>query len=121
MGNPITDWSGVQLKKSGLTRRTVRPLSVRTTGGNRTRDLWHRQSIALSTELQRYAERKLLCFTNFIQVFADPVDKYGGNLYEVRASQDRATRLRPRQKWWGLFPFVAGSLGEKSFKRRLLI
>ena len=50
--------------RSGPTRLTVRPLMVRTTGGNRTRDLWLSQSIALSTELQRYTERK-------IGVFAD--------------------------------------------------
>lgn len=45
--------------KSGLTRRTVRPLIVRTTGGIRTRDLHFRQKVALSTELQRYAARRL--------------------------------------------------------------
>ena len=42
--------------KSGPTRRTVRPLSVRTAGGIRTRDLHFRRKAALSAELQRYAK-----------------------------------------------------------------
>ncbi len=50
--------------QSGPTRRTVRPLSVRTTGGNRTRDHLGSQSSALSAELQRYAQRKI---GNFFQ------------------------------------------------------
>ena len=45
--------------KSGPTRRTVRPLSVRVTGEIRTRDLQHRRCAALSTELQRHAWIKL--------------------------------------------------------------
>ncbi len=45
--------------QSGPTRRTVRPLSVRTAGGIRTRDLHFRRKAALSTELQRYASRNL--------------------------------------------------------------
>ena len=51
-------------KKSGPTRRTVRPLIVRTTGAIRTRDLHFRQKVALSAELQRYAERRLGLNTN---------------------------------------------------------
>ena len=45
--------------QSGPTRRTVRPLSVRTTDGNRTRDLHFRRKAALSTELQWYASGNL--------------------------------------------------------------
>ena len=48
--------------QSGLTRRTVRPLSVRTAGGNRTRDLTHSQYVALSAELQRYAGESYLAW-----------------------------------------------------------
>jgi hypothetical protein len=50
--------------QSGPTRRTVGPLSVRTAGGNRTRDLHFRRKAALSAELQRYAERKVVSFSN---------------------------------------------------------
>ncbi len=46
-------------KRSGLTRLTVRPLSVCTTGGDRTRDLQLSQRVALSAELQRYTSGKL--------------------------------------------------------------
>ena len=42
----------------------MRPLIVRTTGGIRTRDLHFRQKVALSAELQRYAERRLGFNTN---------------------------------------------------------
>ncbi len=66
--------------QSGPTRRTVRPLSVRTTGGNRTRDLWLSQSIALSTELQRYAKRKLVCFKRINRGLSNAVDNLDASL-----------------------------------------
>jgi hypothetical protein len=66
--------------QSGPTRRTVRPLSVRTAGGNRTRDLWLRRSIALSTELQRYAERKVVLTSTRFSWINNSVDKNGDNL-----------------------------------------
>ena len=46
--------------RSGLTRLTVRPLSVRVTGEIRTRDLFSSHWSALSTELQRHAGVNLL-------------------------------------------------------------
>ena len=61
--------------QSGLTRRTVRPLSVRTAGGIRTRDLHFRRKAALSTELQRYARRKVVSFRALNFEFAITVDK----------------------------------------------
>ena len=45
--------------RSGLARLTVRPLSVCTTGGDRTRGLPLSQRVALSTELQRYTRGNL--------------------------------------------------------------
>ena len=56
---------------------------VRTTGGNRTRDLWLSQSIALSTELQRYAGRKIDKFELIVRRFSFVVDKFGANLFSV--------------------------------------
>ena len=47
-------------KRSGLTRLTVRPLSVRVTGEIRTRDLFSSHWSALSSELQRHAGMNLL-------------------------------------------------------------
>ena len=46
--------------RSGPTRLTVRPLSVRVTGEIRTRDLFSSHWSALSTELQRHAGVNLL-------------------------------------------------------------
>ena len=66
--------------QSGPTRRTVRPLSVRTAGGIRTRDLWLRRSIALSTELQRYAERKVVLSSTLFSWINNSVDNIGDNL-----------------------------------------
>ncbi len=61
--------------QSGPTRRTVRPLSVRTVGGIRTRDLHFRRKAALSTELQRYARSKVVSFTAMNFEFVITVDK----------------------------------------------
>ena len=71
--------------QSGPTRRTVGPLSVRTAGGNRTRDLWLRRSIALSTELQRYAERKVVLSSTRISWLNNSVDNIGDNLSPRRS------------------------------------
>ena len=46
-------------KRSGPTRLTVRPLSVRVTGEIRTRDLFSSHWSALSSGLQRHAEMNL--------------------------------------------------------------
>ncbi len=61
--------------QSGPTRRTVRPLSVRTAGGIRTRDLHFRRKAALSAELQRYARRKVVSFGTLNFEFIITVDK----------------------------------------------
>ena len=71
--------------QSGPTRRTVGPLSVRTAGGNRTRDLWLRRSIALSAELQRYAERKVVLSSTLISWINNFVDNNGDNLSPRRS------------------------------------
>ena len=72
--------------QSGLTRRTVRPLSVRTAGGIRTRDLQVRQKAALSTELQRYARRKVVSFRALNFEFAITVDKSDTLLIRQKAA-----------------------------------
>ena len=61
--------------QSGPTRRTVRPLSVRTAGRIRTYDRPFRQKGALSTELQRYAERKIDSVAEMKLSFFIAVDK----------------------------------------------
>ena len=75
--------------QSGPTRRTVRPLSVRTAGGIRTRDLTHSQYVALSAELQRYASKRyrFLDMQNLMAYIV--VDKYQMLLFDriVNAAQ----------------------------------
>ena len=70
--------------KSGPTRLTVRPLMVRTAGGDRTRDNLVSQASALSAELQRYAARKIDKFESIVSRFSFAVDKNSANLFAVR-------------------------------------
>ena len=69
--------------QSGPTRRTVGPLSVRTAGGNRTRDNLVSRTSALSTERQRYAARKIDKFDLVVGRFSFVVDKFGASLFLV--------------------------------------
>ena len=89
-------------KKSGPTRLTVRPLMVRTAGGNRTRDNLVSRTSALSTELQRYAVRKIDKFELFVCRFSSVVDKFGATLFLVgRVLFPISYSEKPRQQWRG--------------------
>ena len=77
---------------------------VRTTGGARTRDLHFRQKVALSAELQRYAERKIDSFKNLFRQLSDSVDNSDkiSIPFRQKVAVIKLQRERPRQKWRGL-------------------
>ena len=88
--------------KSGPTRLTVRPLMVRTAGGDRTRDNLVSQASALSAELQRYAARKIDKFESIVSRFSFAVDKNSANLFLVRRVLfPKSNSEKPRQQWRG--------------------
>ena len=86
---------------------------MRTTGGNRTRDLHFRQKVALSTELQRYAERKIVLISKsnlkmfklvdnsdiflqrqkvaFLSTAENPVSNGGVFAFQALRDRDRST------------------------------
>ena len=75
---------------------------VRTAGGNRTRDNLVSQSSALSTELQRYAGRKIDKFELIVRRFSFVVDKFGASLFSVgRVLFPISYSKKPRQQWRG--------------------
>ena len=80
---------------------------VRTAGGNRTRDNLVSQSSALSTELQRYAGRKIDKFELIVRRFSFVVDKFGASLFSVgRVLFPISYNEKPRQQWRG-FRFLS--------------
>ena len=85
---------------------------VRTAGGNRTRDNLVSQASALSTELQRYAARKIDRFELNVHRFFFVVDKYGANLFSVRrvrSIQSNSKKVPQSNLWDFLFycyPFI---------------
>ena len=80
----------------------MRPLIVRTAGGDRTRDNLVSQASALSAELQRYAARKIDKFESIVSRFSFAVDKNSANLFAVRRVLfPKSYSEKPRQQWRG--------------------
>ncbi len=77
-------------KQNGPGRRTPGPLSVRTPGGIRTRNLSFRQKCVLSVELQRYVRANYFNRETQFKKRSWPVDS-GGDRFRIRQKCARAT------------------------------